>query len=105
MNFKAPPEINEDTPGCHQTSAGNPCSKKEGSKLIKPSRSQRGEMYIDLRREHSKDRVLYVCYCLTHTNTWEKWCTGTWLSLGKLSVVNLAPMPLTIKGSAPQRRC
>lgn len=47
MNFKAPPEINEDTPGCHQTSVGNLRFKKERSKLIKHSQSQREEIHID----------------------------------------------------------
>ena len=55
--------------------------------------------------------ILYVYYSLiytythAHTNTYEQWCAKMQLSLGELSVANLASVPLSIKTALPQRRC
>lgn len=69
-------------------------------------------MYIDIKIETARQReILYVYYSLiytythAHTNTYQKWCNKVRLSLGELSVANLASMPLSIKTILPQRRC
>lgn len=46
---------------------------------------------------------LIYTYTHAHTNTYQKWCNKVRLSLGELSVANLASMPLSIKTILPQR--
>lgn len=65
MNFKAPPEINEDTPGCHQTSAWNPCSRKWRSELIKTFKEPEGEMHADMQAARAQKGGSFRCASYT----------------------------------------